>query len=362
MKRKHAFSIFQENPHMKLSTMSRAVLLLFLGFVLTAGAAEKSKKAWIGVMVQNVTEELAKKHKLNTASGAYVTEVVDASPADSAGFQEGDVILEFNGKKIADAQALVKAVVAAEIGKAVPVLIVRDGEHKTLTVVPSAGAKQLRVTARAFAVPGGSGTIRIPSLPAVPAVPSLSGLFQCSEGGCCGMTLRALNEQLGNYFGAPNGKGVLVEEVKSESKAAAAGFKAGDVIVKAGKKTVTKVADFRAAFGAYDEGEKIPVEVLRKGQSTVLTLEVAEQDEDCGMMMFRGDCGDENMIFRSMPDCGDENGTMDIRIETDGDEKGEGDEAVREYRIQVDKSGKQQQKSGVKKKIRIERRIESDNI
>jgi hypothetical protein len=92
-----------------------------------------------------------------------------------------------------------------------------------------------------------------------------------------GFVLRTLNPQLAEYFGAPDGKGVLIEKVLEKSDAEKAGFRAGDVIVRAGKKTIHTTKDFTHVLGAFDEGEKIPVKILRKDKEMTLDLTAREQ-------------------------------------------------------------------------------------
>ena len=80
-----------------------------------------------------------------------------------------------------------------------------------------------------------------------------------------GMQLLTLNEQLGEYFNAPNNEGVLVEEVEHESTAEKAGFKAGDIIIRVGKKTVDAVEKVQRELHKFDEGDKVDFEIMRKG-------------------------------------------------------------------------------------------------
>jgi membrane-associated protease RseP (regulator of RpoE activity) len=90
------------------------------------------------------------------------------------------------------------------------------------------------------------------------------------------MHLMTLNEQLGEYFGAPNNEGVLVEEVEKGSTAEKAGVKAGDIIVRVGTKTVDGVEKIQKELRKYDEGEKIDIEVLRKGAKKTFSIEMEE--------------------------------------------------------------------------------------
>lgn len=318
-------------------------------FPIAAPQSGDDNKPWLGVMLQDVTKEFAKEHDLTITEGAYVSDVIEHSPADSAGIKEGDVIVEFGGKRIGTAQALVKAVSASSVGAAVPIVIMRGSERKTVTATLSRATKRVRVITRTFGVPG--VTEGMPSLP-----PPRTFFMGCS--GTYGMQLSTLNEQLGAFFGAPNGKGVLVQEVEADGKAAKAGFKAGDVIVKAGKKTVATVRDFTAAFGAYDDGEILPVEVLRKGAKQVLNLEVHAGEEGDDTLF---DVGEGMLRLRCLPELDGED--MDIRVDT-----GDIDDAVKEFRIQVEKGRQQcdearEQLQQQRRQIRILKRVvEPDDI
>ena len=98
-------------------------------------------------------------------------------------------------------------------------------------------------------------------------------------GATLGVTARTLNEQLGKYFGAPNNEGVLVEEVEKGKAGDKAGIVAGDVIIRIGTRTVDKVDDISKELRKLDEGDKIQVEVLRKGSKKSLTVEMMEIEE-----------------------------------------------------------------------------------
>jgi C-terminal processing protease CtpA/Prc len=294
----------------------------------TVRVTASTKTAWIGVMLKDVVEVTAgSKAKKSTGSkGALVSEVVDDSPAEKAGIEDGDVIVEFDGKKIADATGLVDAVKKAEIGKAVPVIVMRDGDKKTMSIEPGRAPKSAQPRAFSFSAPN---TPMVPGVPMVPGAPmapkapfamniphmNIMRAFAGAGSGQYGMKLMQLDGQLAEYFGAPNNKGVLVENVKKDSPADKAGFKAGDVLVRAGKKTIEDAGDVRAAFGAYDKGEKLPFEVIRKGTRLTLDLEVAEAEEsDEDNTMFFGHPGE--MRVQSFGEDGPED--IDINVDLDG--------------------------------------------
>jgi hypothetical protein len=252
--------------------MALAVSTVYAGNQPYRTENKEKQSAWLGVMLSDVTPELVKDKDLKAKEGAYVTEVVEESPADSAGIKEGDVIVEFGGRKISDAQDLVKAVQKLEPGKSVSLVVMRGADKKTLNaVLGTAPKKKIEKVIVRKSGPGGLN-FSFPQLPP----PRIFGGTCLTGKPVFGLKIRTLNEQLAEYFGAPGNKGVLVEEVTKDGKADKAGFKAGDVIVKAGQKTVKQVEDFRKIWGAYDEGEKVPIEIIRKGNRMTLNLEAAD--------------------------------------------------------------------------------------
>jgi C-terminal processing protease CtpA/Prc len=226
-----------------------------------AGFEKSSRQPWLGVSLQDVTRELAKKKNLKTDEGAYVSDVVRKSPADSAGIQEGDVIVGFNDRQIYDADDVVKAVRKAEVGTKAKILVMRDGQKKELVAVLKKYPRRHR--SFSFNIPDAHHRIMI-----------------MRGAGTMGLTVMELNDQLGRYFEAPDGRGVLVESVEEGSAAEKAGFKAGDVILKVGEKNVESVRDVRRQLSKYDDGEKASIEVLRKGARQTLSLEIEDADEN----------------------------------------------------------------------------------
>ena len=212
---------------------------------------------WMGVLIQDVTTKTARKAKLDIEEGAYVKEVVKSGPADSAGIQEGDILVEFNGKKIFDSDGLVKTVTRTSPGTKVPVVLLREGQKKTIQLVVR---KKKELKQQQFGV-----------MPNIPNIQVFVGNH------ILGLRLLTLNEQLGEYFGAPNNEGVLVEEVEHASAAEKAGLKAGDIIIRVGKKTITAVEKIQRELQKYDEGDNVDFEVMRKGVKKTFALEMEEE-------------------------------------------------------------------------------------
>jgi len=230
-------------------------------------AQEKTKnssaqKGWLGVSIQDITSEMKTAMDLDSRDGALVNEVVRKSPADSAGFKEKDVIVQFGGKKIGDASDLTEAVGDTKPGTKVDVVVVRKGEKKTIDVVIG---KQKPARSMFAVAPRG-----------------VSNFAFFGGQNMQGMSLRQLNEQLARYFGVTEGSGVLVWEVAKGSAAERAGVKAGDIVTVVGKKKIKEMRDVNRALGIYDEGEKAEIEVLRKGSRQTLSLDIEEGGDDTG--------------------------------------------------------------------------------
>jgi serine protease Do len=163
-------------------------------------------RGYLGVMIQDVTPALAKEFKLKDASGALVGEVVPKGPAGKAGLKDGDVVLEYNGKKVVDSRRLRLAVGETKPGTTVPIKILRDGASKTLevTVQQLPGTEQLAKND----APNGS-----------------------DNGTLNGVGVADLDQQTRQELKVPeNVKGVVITEVQPDSPAAEVGLKQGDVI------------------------------------------------------------------------------------------------------------------------------------
>jgi serine protease Do len=227
-------------------------------------------KAWLGVAVEDVSADRSKELGMKKTEGAYVKEVIKKSPADSAGIREGDVIVEFAGRTIYDADGLVSAVRKTEVGTKAKITVLRKGVRKEMAATIQKPPK--RKKSMALVPPGISKSIHV-----------FRGLAPI------GLTLRPLNEQLGKYFDVPEGKGLLVERVEEGSGAEKAGFMAGDVILRVGETSVSKVHEFRTELAKKEDGEKVSVEVLRKGSKRTLTVEVEKSDNMEGYEFHMGD-------------------------------------------------------------------------
>jgi C-terminal processing protease CtpA/Prc len=216
-----------------------------------------SDRPWLGVRVSDESPQVIDTTKDPREKGAYVVEVESDSPADSAGILAGDVIIGFDDREIYDADGLVSAVRRTEAGKAVKVVLVRDGRQRDLTVT-------LRERPRRHAV-------RIPHPPDPPRI------MMAHRHGRLGISVVNLSDQLAGYFKVPDGKGVLVEKVHENTPAERAGMRAGDVIVKVNDREIDTASRLRRVLSTYDAGEEIRIETIREGSRRTFSVQLEER-------------------------------------------------------------------------------------
>jgi serine protease Do len=171
-------------------------------------------RGYLGVMIQDVTPALAKEFKLKESQGALVGDVTPKSPAEKAGLENGDLILQFNGKKVTDSRHLKLEVARVQPGESVPVKILRDGSTKTLEVT-------------------------VKELPGTEHLAKNDNHKDDDNGTLNGVTVADLDGAARQQFDLPgNVKGVVITEVDPNSAAADAGLKPGDVIQEINRKPV----------------------------------------------------------------------------------------------------------------------------
>jgi serine protease Do len=217
----------------------------------------ETRRGWLGVRIQPVTDEIAESLGMATAKGALVAGVIKGGPVDNGTILAGDVIIKFDGKDVKDMRDLPRVVAESPVGKAVDVLIVRKGVEQTVKVTLGRledGEKQASAEESA-----GEEQEQ--------AVTTASVL---------GMTVGELNDETRKKFEiAGDVSGVVITEVEPKSLAAERGILAGEVITEIAQESVASPKDVMDRIGALKEqGRKNALLMLasKSGELRFVTL------------------------------------------------------------------------------------------
>lgn len=232
--------------------------------------------SWLGVEAQEVTAENAKELKLPAERGVLIGAVTEDSPASKAGLKEKDVITEVNGQRVEGAAQFRRMIREIPAGRTVQLTVWRDGHSQTLTATLAKSEEMHRKWMSGGAAPG-VFSFRMPEVE-IPDMPAIAGLGDDLTviGGHprLGIDGENINGQLGSFFGAPDGEGVLVRSVNSDSPAEKAGLKAGDVIVSFNGQPVHTLGELREKMAANTESQTAKLGVLRNHKQETLTVEL----------------------------------------------------------------------------------------
>lgn len=204
-------------------------------------------RGWLGVVIQDVTRELAESFGLDKPLGALVSRVVSDSPAEEAGFKAGDIILEFDHKEIQTSSELPPVVGRTTVGKKVEVLVMRNNKRKTLHVTIE----------------------ELPEDQTLAATGSKPGHFVAEN---LSMEVTELSSKQREELDIESG-GVMVAKVE-QGPAINAGIRPGDVILSLNNEEIKDAHHFVEVAKKLPVGKPIPVLVQRSGQSQFLALKI----------------------------------------------------------------------------------------
>jgi serine protease Do len=199
-------------------------------------------RGFLGVRIQNLSQDLAKRFGLEKTEGALVADVTENSPASRGGVQRGDVIVEFDGHRIKDVSGLVRRVSDTPVEKKVEMKVIREGDEKTLEIQVGRFADE--------------------KLASAPTAPKLLGL-----------TVQPITPDIAKQMDLQAGQGILVQQVEQDSAAANAGIRRGDVILEINRTGVSGVGEMRAALAkTKKEDEDHLFLVQRNGSKIFMTV------------------------------------------------------------------------------------------
>lgn len=230
-------------------------------------------ESWLGVESQEVNSERAKELKLPAERGVLLEHIVPDSPAAKAGLKEHDVITEVNGQRVEGAMQFRRMIHEIPAGRSAQLTVWRDGRAQTINVTlgSTEDGPRVRSFPRSF-------SFELPKIevPEIAPMPGSDWNFELLPGGRprLGIDAEDLTGQFGTYFGAPDGEGVLVREVISNSPAEKAGVKSGDVIVSLNGERVRSLGDLHEKLAEKREEKTVKLGVLRNKSEMSLTVEL----------------------------------------------------------------------------------------
>ena len=231
--------------------------------------------SWLGVETHEVTADNAKELKLPAERGVVVAGVTKDSPAAKAGLKENDVITEVNGQRVEGSAQFRRMIHEIPAGRAAQLTVWRDGRAETLSA--TLGKAEERHNTWMGATPG-TFAFRMPEMMEMPDMPSidLGGEMALLPGARprLGIDAEDIGGQLGSFFGAPDGEGILVRSVNSGSAAEKAGLKAGDVITTFNGQRVRSLGDLRQKLAAQNDDKTAKIGVLRNKSEVTLSVEL----------------------------------------------------------------------------------------
>ena len=228
----------------------------------------KVERGWLGISIVDADED-----------GVEIMSVDPDSPAEKAELEEGDIILEFDGRKITGGKMLVDEIRMHQPEDKVKLKIKRDG--KTMDVTVELGEYSRNVIIREFETKFPRlfprDEERLEERFAFPREVTPESFFPRRK--YIGVYLDELNEELAKYFGAEEGTGLLITKLTKDGPAEKAGLRVGDVIVKADGERVKSLQDLTRQIHKKDKNEEIEIEYIRDKKKNTVKVKVDEEKD-----------------------------------------------------------------------------------
>ncbi len=199
-------------------------------------AKGKVTRGWLGISVQDITEDIAKNMKLKDRSGALISDVFKGDPADKAGLKSGDIITEINGKKVKDTHELLMMIAAFRVGETVKIKILRDGQEKEVSLAVAERKEQAEIAAAG------------------------------ESGQAFGMVVQEITPEIAKHLGLSTKKGVIVVDVQEGSTADEVGIQPQDIILQVNKVKINGMKDYATEMGK--AGDKGILLLVKRGKAT----------------------------------------------------------------------------------------------
>ena len=192
-------------------------------------------RGWLGVGIQDISEELAEYYEIKEGKGVLVTEIFPGDPADEAGIKPKDIVLSVNGKKVENTRELSMFIAAVSVGDTVKVKVLRNDVEKTFNV-KIAKREDKRVAGH---------------------TPSKSNEHEL------GIRVLELTSEIARRFNIAEKSGVIVVDVDAESQGREAGVMVGDIIKEINRKPIETIIDYKKAIKKMKKGDSIQLFIKR---------------------------------------------------------------------------------------------------
>jgi serine protease Do len=204
----------------------------------------KVSRAWLGVLIQDVNNELAESFGLDRSNGALISRVLPDSPAEKAGLKSGDIILGFNGQSIAHSGELPYIVGQMKAGEKVKAKVYRDGKEQTISVTLDARPNDPKVIAQSQ-----------------------------QDQNRLGMIVGEVPADMAKKFEIDGG--VVIEQILGGT-AARNGLQQGDVITMLNGKRINSVVEFGDIAKDIPNGRSVPMRVIRQGYPMFIPFKIMD--------------------------------------------------------------------------------------
>ena len=208
----------------------------------------KVARGWLGVYVQKVTPEIASSFGLKENEGALVSDLAPDGPAEKAGIKRGDVVVEFNGKKVKDVSDLTNLAAETAPGSDVDVKIVEDGKTKTIKVK-------------------------------LEEFPDQKAQIENEVRENLGIRVKKLTPEIAKRFNLDQDDGVIISNVQQGSAAGDAGLNPGDIILEIDKKPINTLDNYSEALENVKSGDTA-LFLVKRGSNTIYSAIRVSEDEN----------------------------------------------------------------------------------
>ncbi len=236
---------------------------------------ESGTNSYLGVDIADVTSDRLSALKLSKEQGVEVTMVDQDAPAGKAGVKEHDVILTMNGTAVESGAQLRRMIHETPSGRVITLGISRNGQPLTIKAQLAERGKMPGMSSKSF-------HFDMPNMPQIPNMADMDipvSVVVVHSALRSGLMVENLTPQLGDYFGAKDGHGVLVRSVEKGSRADKAGFRAGDVIVRVDKDAVHDSSDFSHGLQSHRGGGPVTIGIIRDKRQQTITLTLPERKQ-----------------------------------------------------------------------------------